>query len=187
MQWTVSPLCGDMTVEYDVLPNGTMIISQPTLQDTGVYTCAAYTPYEMISASVYLYVTSDNPRDQWMLTTDICEGFRQSTYNRSVYYAVSASNIWAKSKYYHCPKGYHWACTEEGRRIFKNDKSTSTYAYYNHCGWSEYVYEGLARYYFRFRDSATTNAYKHVGHLDEYFIQIYSSTDHFAGIICIKD
>ena len=34
----------------------------------------------------------------WMLTSDSCGGFRQSTYDRSVRYAVSLSDVWDKSK-----------------------------------------------------------------------------------------
>ena len=34
----------------------------------------------------------------WMLTSDSWGGFRQSTYNSSVYYAVSTSNTWDKTK-----------------------------------------------------------------------------------------
>ena len=123
-----------------------------------------------------------------MLTTDSCGGFRQSTYNSSVYYAVSALNTWDKSRFYHCPIGYHWPCTEEGRRIFKNNGQWSgKNVYKSQCGWNGYSFGGVDRRYFRFRDSATTSAYKYAGHYDEYQIQINSNTNYFAGIVCLKD
>ena len=48
-----------------------------------------------------------------MAIGDSCGGLRQSTYDSSVYYAVCSSSTWYKSKFYHCPEGYYWACTEE--------------------------------------------------------------------------
>ena len=58
VQWVIKPLCGDMSVNYDAFPNGTLVISQTTLQNTGVYKCRAYTLEETITAAVYLYVSS---------------------------------------------------------------------------------------------------------------------------------
>ena len=120
-----------------------------------------------------------------MLTADSCGGLRQSTYNSSVYYAVSSSTTWDKSKFYHCPEGYYWACTDEGRKIFKST-SGSTYVYYGQCGWSGYNFAGAARYFFRFRDSASTNAYKNAGNYDAYQVETTTNTKYFAGIVCIK-
>jgi hypothetical protein len=125
---------------------------------------------------------------RWMLTTDSCGGFRQSTYDSSVYYAVSYSSTWEKDRFYSCPTGHHWASTEEGRAIFQNNNHWSgIYVYYSQCGWNGYTFGGVSRYYFRFRDSFTTDAYKHAGNYDEYQIQFYSGTAYFAGIVCIKD
>ena len=123
----------------------------------------------------------------WMLTSDSCKGFRQSIYNRSVYYAVSSSTTWNKSKYYHCPVGYYWPCTEEGRKIFNDNSWSGPNSYFGRCGWSSYTYGGGTRYYFRFRDSSSTSAYKHAGNADAYQVQTTSSTSNFAGIICVKE
>ena len=123
----------------------------------------------------------------WMLTSDSCKGFRQSTYNRSVYYAVSSSTTWNKSKYYHCPVGYYWPCTEEGRKIFNDNSWSGPKSYHSQCGWSGYNYGGGSRYYFKFRDSSSTNAYKHAAHHDAQQPYTTSSTSNFAGIICIKE
>jgi hypothetical protein len=168
-----------------VLPNGTLVISETKLRDTGVYTCKAYTHAETVSTAVYLFVSSSAGCDDWMLTTDGCGGFRQSTYDSSVYYAVSASTTWDKYKYYQCPRGYHWACTEEGRRIFQSNTGVSVYS--SQCGWSGYNFRGSTRYYFRFRDSAKTSAYKHAGHRDGYEVQTGYDRSSFAGVVCIKD
>jgi hypothetical protein len=156
--------------------------------DEGFYTCKAFTREETITVTTYLKVAPFELCTDWMLTTDRCEGFRRSTYNSSVYYAVSASNVWDKSKYYHCPEGYHWACTGEGQRIFEDTyNQPGRYVYRGQCGWQSYTFGGLYRYYFRFRDSAVTNAYKHTGHYDQYQVQFGSSIENFAGIVCIKD
>ena len=122
-----------------------------------------------------------------MLTADSCGGLRQSTYNSSVYYAVSSSTTWDKSKFYHCPEGYYWACTDEGRKIFKkNSNSGSTYVYYGQCGWSAYKFAGSTRYYFRFRDSTSTNGFIHSGHYDQHQVGTTADTKYFSGIVCIK-
>ena len=121
-----------------------------------------------------------------MLTADLCGGFRQSTSDSFVYYAVSLSNVWDKSKYYYCPRGYHWACTEEGRRLFNGDWY-GTYVYYDQCGWNNYVFGGVERRYFRFRDSAETNAYKSAGERDDHEVGFSSTIRYFAGVVCIKD
>ena len=57
-QWVMPLLCGETPEQPDVLPNGTLVISQITMQNMGVYTCMAYTQEETISASVYLHVSS---------------------------------------------------------------------------------------------------------------------------------
>ena len=55
------------------------------------------------------------------------------------------------------------------------------------CGWTGNTFGGVDRYSFRFRDSATTNAYKHSGNYDEYRLDFSSSTSSFAGVVCIRD
>ena len=126
--------------------------------------------------------------EEWALRTDNCGGFRQSTYDRQVFYAVSESNTWSKTTVYSCPCGYYWASTQDGIRIFgSNNNWSGINVYASQCGWSGYVYGGSNRYYFRFRDSASTNAYKHAGSHDEYKVAYSSSTSLFAGIVCLKE
>ena len=123
-----------------------------------------------------------------MLRSDRCGGFHQSTYDSRVFYAVSKSTTWSKKTFYSCPRGYYWASTRDGLRIFGSNNSWSgVHVYYGKCGWSGYVYAGSTRYHFRFRDSASTNAYHHAGRSDEYQIQYTSSTSNFAGIVCLKE
>ena len=59
-QWVMPlrPLCGRMPGQPDVLPNGTLVISQATLEHTGVYTCKASTQDETNSTTVYVCVSS---------------------------------------------------------------------------------------------------------------------------------
>ena len=121
-----------------------------------------------------------------MLRTDNCGGFRQSTYDPRVFYAVSKSTTWSKTTVYSCPRGYYWASTQDGKIIFgRNSNWSGVYVYHGQCGWSSYTYAGYARHYFRFRDSASTNAHKHAGSYDEYQVDYFSST--FAGIVCLKE
>ena len=57
------------------------------------------------------------------LTTDTFHVFRRSTYDKSVRYAVSLSTARdksRKSRRYNCPVGYHWASTDEEKRIFQD-------------------------------------------------------------------
>ena len=122
-----------------------------------------------------------------MLRRDNCGGFRQSTYDPRVFYAVSESVTWSTTTVYSCPRGYYWASTQDGKIIFgKNNNWSGVYVYYGQCGWSGYVYAGSTRSYFRFRDSASTNEYKHSGNYDEHHLQSSSTTSEFAGIVCLK-
>jgi hypothetical protein len=186
--WAKSPppLC-EGERKLNVLSNGSLVISNIKIQDEGFYECKSSTTDRTITSKVYLNV-STTYEYEWMLTTDYCGGFRQSTYNGSVYYAVSASNVWDRSRYYSCPRGYHWACTEEGRRIFTYSNGWSgNYVYRSQCGWSGYSFRNSERYYFRFRDSSITDALKNAGGYDEIKIEYSSATNYFAGIVCIKN
>ena len=73
--------------------------------------------------------------------------------------------------------------------IFKNNNNWSGINVYdNQCGWRAYTFGGISRWQFIFRDSATTNAYKHAGNYDEYQLQFFSgSAANFAGVVCIRD
>ena len=55
-QWVLpsSPLCGAASEQPNVLPNGTLLISQTT--GTSAYTCKAHTLEEAISTTVRVYV-----------------------------------------------------------------------------------------------------------------------------------
>jgi hypothetical protein len=182
ISWSITSVDDGEANNVKVFSNGTLVIPYAHRCRHAVYNCSAEYDEEVISASVGDAATS------WMLTSDRCGGFRQSTYDNSVYYAVSKSNTWDRTKDYSCPCGYHWATTDEGRKIFKSNNNLSgTFVYYNQCGWSGYRYGGVNRYYFRFRDSATTSAYKHAGNYDEYQLQFSSSTNSFTGIVCIKN
>ncbi|XP_062498835.1 neural cell adhesion molecule L1.1-like [Corticium candelabrum] len=173
--------CRSGSAKRTSLSNGTLIIRNVTEWDSDTYVCYAGTDW--ISAKVQVRVTVDM---SWMLTSDYCQGFRQSAYNRSVYYAVSSSTIWNRSKYYHCPVGYYWPCTEEGHKIFNNKNWSGPKSYYSQCGWSGYNYRGGYRQFFRFRDSSSTYAYKDAGNDDSDGLSSTSSTSNFAGIICVK-
>ncbi|KAH3759230.1 hypothetical protein Pelo_8958 [Pelomyxa schiedti] len=129
------------------------------------------------------------PRDlSWMDTSDGCGGFRQSTYDKRVRYAVSKDNNWDKDRVYDCPPGYHWASTAEAVAIFKNNGNTSGVCVYGgQGGWSGYTWGGKERWLFRFSDSQQTNGYKHAGNYDECRVEFDARTTSFAGICCIAD
>ena len=123
----------------------------------------------------------------WMDTTDACGGFRMSTWDTRVRFAVAKDNKWDKTFNYTCPSGYHWATTEEVRPWF-NGPNTGVYTYYDQCGWQGYYWGGKYRRTFRFKDSAQKNgSYKHAGNYDPYTIQNDNGTTEFAGIVCVQD
>jgi hypothetical protein len=55
------------------------------------------------------------------------------------------------------------------------------------CGNSEIQNLTKTRYYFRFKDSVATGAYKHAGNNENYNVQYGQTESEFAGIVCIKD
>jgi hypothetical protein len=123
----------------------------------------------------------------WMETTDSLRGLRQSTSHPQLWYAVSRSNVWDKQMDYRPPKGFQWATTDDGLAILGGSTSNSTaFVYYNQGGWDRYTWAGKERYYFRFADSAVTNAAKHAGTADPAPITYNSDTDNFAGIVLLK-
>ena len=139
-------------------------------------------------------VETDNPKDcgadlmpDWMDTSDQCGGFRQSSWDTRVRFAVAKDNVWNKDFNYTCPAGYHWATTDEVRNWF-NGPNTGNYVYHNQCGWNAYIWNGKTRYYFRFKDSvAKQNSYKHSGNYDPYTLQYDGTLNYFAGIVCVQD
>ena len=106
---------------------------------------------------------------------------------RSVRYAVLLSTIWDNQKYTIVLldiTGYLLMKI----KIFENRNNKSrVYVYYSQCNWTGYEWGGKTHHYFRFRDSASTNAYKHAGNCDEYKFQYTGTTSHFPGIVCIRN
>ncbi|XP_062508530.1 hemicentin-2-like isoform X2 [Corticium candelabrum] len=180
--------CGRHSESTTVLSNGTLQITSATIWDTGMYECIATTAFGNTSSKIHIVIPEVD--SSWKLS-DNCNGWRQSRFNHSVYYSASSSYTWDRSKYYYCPSGYHWACTDEGKEIFTDTSNWSgKHTYYGLCGWNGYrysYYSGNTRYYFRFRDSVSTDAYKHSGNYEEYQLEYSSSTDYFAGAVCIQD
>jgi hypothetical protein len=64
------------------------------------------------TSGLYTFIQSGFPR--WMNTRDNCGGWRQSTANPYIKYAVSERTVWDVLAPYDCPPGYHWASTAEG-------------------------------------------------------------------------
>ena len=63
----------------------------------------------------YFYRVDTN----WMLKTEACEVFRESTYDKSVCYAISLFTAFDKSRRYDCSVGHYWASTNEESVYFK--------------------------------------------------------------------
>jgi hypothetical protein len=125
--------------------------------------------------------------DDWWLQTDNLGGLRQSTTNPDFYFAVSQDNTWSRTATYEAMEGYRVATTAEGRDVFNQPNSSGIFTYHNQGGWNGYSWEGRARVYFRFSDSAGTNAFKHAGNYDEYQVQYSSYGATFAGMVMIKE
>jgi hypothetical protein len=126
-----------------------------------------------------------------METSDQCAGWRQSKLHKAqgveVYFAVAKSNVWDKAKNYHCPKGYHWITTAEAKTLFNGQPTNNVFTYYSQCGWTGAVWNKLERNFFRFKDSADTDLYKHANGYESDVPGDYAGTDKFAGIVCLKD
>jgi hypothetical protein len=122
----------------------------------------------------------------WMERTDDCGGFRQSSIHANVRFAISASDLWDKSKKYECPKGYRWMKTAEGKAMF-DGKQKGKDVYWNQCGWYGMIWKGKERKLLRFSDSVTTNAYKHTAFNEGWGLLYDKTTSFFAGLICIKE
>ena len=150
-----------------------------------------------------LYFSADGVDNTWMLKehlADDCGGFRQSSMNPKVFYAVSESNVWNHERDYDCPFGYHWASTAEAKALFTGSVDKlgvvgEERVYHDLCGWNGYEYGGLSRKHFRFSDSRVTGAFKHVGQFDSVIINKDGTTSapptsdltlsEFAGIVCV--
>ncbi|NUN12239.1 MAG: hypothetical protein HUU55_01235 [Myxococcales bacterium] len=135
--------------------------------------------------------TPAGPLD-WMLTEDLCGGFKQSEFDSRFYYAVARRNVYEYGFNYQCPTGFKWATTAEAYAVFKTTLNQGT-VYNGKCGWTGYDMQanGMNRYYFRFKDSfegLATGAYKHSGNGEMYTVQFDDKTlTEFAGIVCMKE
>ena len=136
--------------------------------------------FNTVNASV---ITVDN----WWNQTDNLGGLRQSTTNSDYFFAVSQSNVWDKSADYESIDGYHIASTAEGQNVFNDLNNIGMMTYYGLGGWSGYTWMGQMRVYFRFSDSATTNAFKSAGRSDDFLVQTSTHTKWFAGFVMVKD
>jgi len=127
-------------------------------------------------------------------------GFRLNTYNKNIGYLMyepptnTNANIWDKSKYYLCPRGWHWATQKEFNAACTQ---ASGYVGYRRCGATEYrninSYGSywVTRTYWRFSTSRVgqdgESYYAHSGHGECTGPNFSSSTSNFAGIICMRD
>lgn len=154
-------------------------------------------PTWLTSMGNKLYFASNGVDTTWMNFGDSCGGFRQSTINTNVYYAVSNSTTWRPDYVYDCPAGFHWADTEEGLAMVEKGQQGAhpgggsmlkgEPSYYNQCGWKGYTFEGSRRRLFRFSDSHVTGSYKSAGtQEDAELIVTNFQTNEFAGIICVR-
>jgi hypothetical protein len=150
-------------------------------------------PSHLVVFNGVLYFQAEGIDTTWQLPvdhTDHCGGFRQSSFDSRVFFAVSEDNVWEPDRTYDCPTGYHWASTEEAFHLFPaaNDESGEERVYWNQCGWDEFVWGGKARRHFRFQDSSATGAYKDVSKYDstrpdvDRFGRVVAE---FAGIVCV--
>ena len=127
----------------------------------------------------------------WMITDDDCKGFRESTWDSRIRYAVARQNVWDKSYDYKCPTGYHWGTYSEVNPMLTGANGTYK-KYYGQCGWSGYQWHGRDRRYFRFADSKATSGtskdkYLNVNHGEPYPSATTATTAYFAGIVCVRD
>jgi ELWxxDGT repeat protein len=93
-------------------------------------------PSHLATHGDYLYFSAGGLDTNWMIPSghsDNCNSFRQSSFDASVFFAVSNSTQWNPSKTYDCPLGYHWATTEEGYAHFTSHADTHIEEYW-HAG-----------------------------------------------------
>lgn len=147
---------------------------------------------KVMCASIMLFVASSANAglialDDWWLQTDNNGGLRQSSYELTMYFAVSRSTTWDKTATYEIMDGFHWATSQEANALLSSSNIPPNFTYYNQGGWNGYNWEGANRYFFRFSDSAINSSYKHAGNFDSYQVQYSNSTNNFAGLVLIKD
>ncbi|CAM9224808.1 unnamed protein product, partial [Ectocarpus fasciculatus] len=157
-------------------------------------------PTSLTAFGDYLYFQANGLDVGWMLPSDyhdLCGGFRQSSFDSTVFFAVSEENEWDPDIRYDCPDGFHHASTAQGFALFTGTQDDDREAasmeptvYFGQCGWDGYTWGERSRMYFRFSDSGRTGAYKHAGRRDSYRPGIDNDdmgdpTAGFAGIVCV--
>lgn len=150
-------------------------------------------------------------------TRDECDSMRRASFDSTIAFVVSASNVWDPGAQYDCPQGWRWMDSHEAQRTFtgrnygpshggkdenpsksRHDLATTEeLVYYSQCGWTAYEYEGLQRDHFRFSDSHDTGLYKFAGSPDSRrpdvdlvkggWRGIALNVKRFAGIVCVAD
>ena len=86
-------------------------------------------PQYMTVMGSYMYFGASGVDTSWMLPPsreDECKGFRQSSFDPEVYFAVAETTTWEPDRVYDCPTGYHWATTAEGHQRFTSYQLIST-------------------------------------------------------------
>jgi len=97
-----------------------------------------------------MYFVSSGIDTSWMVPTDhrdLCNSFRQSSFDPRVHFAVSDSNKWEPLRRYDCPIGYHWASTEEAYRHFPaHDIDPSSSNWHSEAGAEVSLRHGIQEY-----------------------------------------
>jgi len=121
------------------------------------------------------------------LVDDNCGGIRESTCG-GIFYAVMGDGNWDPNYDYRCPSGYVWmSSTEYTTRQGESATCQSESAYYNQCGWAGYEFNSIARNYFRFEDSDTSNGWSaHSGNEDNIAVTTDRVLTQFAGLVCAQ-
>jgi hypothetical protein len=122
-----------------------------------------------------------------MCTTDAFQGFRKLMHFPTVALAVSQSNVVVAGKVYDAPEGWHWATQAEVEAVPGWGAKPGSYNYYNQGGWQSYVWKGVRRDHFLFREGGSAAIL--VG-LWEGMIPNKSASgggNKFAGIVCMPD
>jgi ELWxxDGT repeat protein len=161
-------------------------------------------PSHMVPWGSHLYFQATGVDTSWMIgkwRADDCAGFRASTVDPTIHFAVADNTTWVPGQLYDCPPGYHWANTAEGKDLFRsryNDDNhgSGDLTYAGQCGWNNLEWGGQERLYFRFSDSHLTGAYKHAGKSEQFRPDLDDpsfgggspllSVDRFAGVICVE-
>ncbi|OQR99178.1 hypothetical protein THRCLA_06579 [Thraustotheca clavata] len=145
-------------------------------------------PAHLAAFNNYVYFAATGLDTSWQLSTQYngCNAQRSSFSLPNILFVVASSTTWNPHQVYDCPLGYSWLTTAQGQDIFTGTRNATDYVYWNECGWHDYTYLGNTRRYFRFSDSANTNAMKHAGRRADHPIEYTPSTVDFAGIVCGK-